>query len=214
MRNLWSISTWRLEKVPHRRRGSGCAFRRGPADLRFAHHIVDFAEQILFSVRLADEAAMIGNFRLSGRYLTGSDDQEDAGPTSVNLSREVHTVARAGHLNVGEKQPHIVAGFQQFQRGVRVRGFDDAKTIFLEQTGVYSRRYLWRSVDGDSIRNWASRSYFARRLLTAVLLLRGARLFRSPIARVAEAGETRAHHRPGRDSRPWRAVSRVPPHIG
>jgi hypothetical protein len=36
-------------------------------------------------------------------------------------------------LNVGEKQPHVVAGFQQFQRGVGVRGFDNAKTIFLEQ---------------------------------------------------------------------------------
>jgi hypothetical protein len=30
---------------------------------------------------------VIGNFRLSGRYLAGSDDQEDSGPTSVNLSR-------------------------------------------------------------------------------------------------------------------------------
>jgi hypothetical protein len=52
----------------------------------------------------------------------------------VNLSRKVHAVARAGHLNIGEKQPHVVTGFQQFQRGVGVRGFDDVKTIFLEQT--------------------------------------------------------------------------------
>jgi hypothetical protein len=36
-------------------------------------------------------------------------------------------------LNVGEKQPHVVAGFQQYQRGVGVRGFDNAKTIFLER---------------------------------------------------------------------------------
>jgi hypothetical protein len=36
-------------------------------------------------------------------------------------------------LNVCEKQPHVVAGFQQFQCGVGVRGFDNAKTIFLEQ---------------------------------------------------------------------------------
>jgi hypothetical protein len=27
-------------KVPPRSPGSGCAFRRGPTDLRFAHHIV------------------------------------------------------------------------------------------------------------------------------------------------------------------------------
>jgi hypothetical protein len=91
-----------------------------PARLRFAQHIVHFAEQLIGSVRLANEVAVIGNFRLSGLYLTGSDDEEDAGPTSVNLSREIHTVARAGHLNVGEKQPHVVAGFQQFQRGVGV----------------------------------------------------------------------------------------------
>jgi hypothetical protein len=75
----------------------------------------------------------IGNFRLSGLYLTGSDDQEDIGPTSVNLSREVHSVARARHLNVGKKQPHVVAGFERFQRGVGVRGFDDLKPVLLEQ---------------------------------------------------------------------------------
>jgi hypothetical protein len=43
-------------------------------------------------------------------------------------------------LNVGEKQPHVVAGFQQFQRGVGVRGFDNAKTIFLEQP----RTAMWK----------------------------------------------------------------------
>jgi hypothetical protein len=57
------------------------------ARLRFAQHIVHFAEQLVRSVRLAYEAAVIGNFSLSGLHLTGSDDQEDAGPTSVNLSR-------------------------------------------------------------------------------------------------------------------------------
>jgi len=48
------------------------------AALRFAHHVVHFAEQII-SIRLAYEAAVIGNFRLSGLYMTGSDDQKDAG---------------------------------------------------------------------------------------------------------------------------------------
>ena len=86
--------------------------------------------------------AVIGNFRLSRLYLTGSDDQENAGPTSVNLSRQVHTVARAGHLNVGEKQPHVVAGFQQLQRGVGVLGFDDAKTMVLKQTGSVQAQKL------------------------------------------------------------------------
>ena len=57
------------------------------SDLGFARHIVHFAEQIPRSVGLAYEAVVIGNFRLSGRYLAGSDDQEDSGPTSLNLSR-------------------------------------------------------------------------------------------------------------------------------
>ena len=56
------------------------------SDLGFARHIVHFAEQIPRSVGLAYEAVVIRNFRLSGRYLAGSDDQEDSGPTSVNLS--------------------------------------------------------------------------------------------------------------------------------
>ena len=43
-------------------------------------------------------------------------------------------------MNVGEKQPHVVAGFQQFQHGVGVRGFDNAKTIFLEQP----RTAMWK----------------------------------------------------------------------
>jgi hypothetical protein len=38
-------------------------------------------------------------------------------------------------LDVGEKQPHVVASFQQFQRGVGVRGFDDAKAVVFKQTG-------------------------------------------------------------------------------
>jgi hypothetical protein len=65
---------------------------------------------------------MVGNFRLSGPCVTGSDD-----PTSVDLSRKVRPVARARHPNVGEKQPHVVAGFQQFQSGVSVLGFDKLK---------------------------------------------------------------------------------------
>ena len=48
-------------------------------DLGFARHIVHFAEQILCSVRLAYEVAVMGNFRLSGLYLTGGDDEEDVG---------------------------------------------------------------------------------------------------------------------------------------
>jgi len=61
----------------------------------------------------------------------------------VNLSRQVHPFARAGHLDVGEKQPHIVASFQQFQRGDGVRGIDDAKTIFLKRTdGVQAQKRI------------------------------------------------------------------------
>ena len=44
-------------------------------------------------------------------------------------------VARAGHLNIGKKQPHVVPGFEQFQRGVCVRGFDDAKAVFFKRIG-------------------------------------------------------------------------------
>jgi hypothetical protein len=101
--------------------------------LRFAHHIVHFAEQFIGSVRLADEVPVIGNFCLIGLYVTGSYNQEDVGPPGVNLSRKVHSVARARHLNVGKKQPHIVASFQQFQRGIGIRGFQDAKTIFFKK---------------------------------------------------------------------------------
>jgi hypothetical protein len=70
------LNTWRLDIVPAawaRTQTSvelaaetfpGRSFRG--RRLRFAHHVVHFAEQILFSVRLADEAAVIGNFSLSG----------------------------------------------------------------------------------------------------------------------------------------------------
>ncbi len=78
---------------------------------------------------------MVGNFRLSGPCVTGSDDQKDVRPTSVNLSREVHPVARARHPNVGEKQPHVVAGFQQFQSGVSVLGFDNVKAVVFKHNG-------------------------------------------------------------------------------
>jgi hypothetical protein len=40
-----------------------------------------------FARRFAHETAIVGNFRLSGLYLAGSDDQKDVGPTGVNLSR-------------------------------------------------------------------------------------------------------------------------------
>jgi hypothetical protein len=110
--------------------------------LRVAQQIVDFAEQLIRPVRLANEAAIIGNFRLRRLYLTRGDDQEDVGPTSVNLSREVHPVARARHLNVGEKQPHVVAGFQQFQSGVGVLGFDDAKAVIFKQTSSVQAQKL------------------------------------------------------------------------
>jgi hypothetical protein len=33
---------------------------------RFAHQVVDFAEQVFRSIRLAHEAAIVGNFRLCG----------------------------------------------------------------------------------------------------------------------------------------------------
>ena len=52
-----------------------------------SHQIVDFTEQIIRSVRLGHEAAIVGNFPWGRLFLTGSDDQEDVGPTSVNLSR-------------------------------------------------------------------------------------------------------------------------------
>jgi hypothetical protein len=68
--------------------------------LGFAHHIVHFGEQLICPIRLTDEAAVTGNVSLSGLCSPGSDDQEDSGPTSVNLLRRVHPVARAGHLNV------------------------------------------------------------------------------------------------------------------
>ena len=38
-------------------------------------------------------------------------------------------------MNVGEKQPYVVAGFQQFQRGVGALGFDDAKAVFFKRVG-------------------------------------------------------------------------------
>jgi hypothetical protein len=41
-------------------------------------------------------------------------------------------IARAGHLNVGEK--HVVVDFQHFQSGVGVLGFDDAKAAIFKQT--------------------------------------------------------------------------------
>ena len=78
--------------------------------LRFVEQIVDFTEQFVRLIGLAYEAAVVGNFSLSRLHFTGRDDQEDVGPTCVNLSREVHSVDCAGHLNVREKQPHIVAG--------------------------------------------------------------------------------------------------------
>jgi hypothetical protein len=55
--------------------------------LPFTQHIVHSAEKFLRSVRLAYETTVIGNFCLSGLYLAGSDDQDDAGPPSMNLSR-------------------------------------------------------------------------------------------------------------------------------
>jgi hypothetical protein len=55
--------------------------------LPFTQHIVHFAEKFLRSVRLAYETTVIGNFCLSGLDPAGSDDQEDAGPPSMNLSR-------------------------------------------------------------------------------------------------------------------------------
>ena len=47
--------------------------------------------------------AVIGNLRADGRRLARSDNQQDAGPTGVNLARQIHSVERAWHLNVGEK---------------------------------------------------------------------------------------------------------------
>jgi hypothetical protein len=35
-------------------------------------------------------------------------------------------------LNVSEKQPHVVPGFQQLQRGVSVLGLDDAKPMIFK----------------------------------------------------------------------------------
>jgi hypothetical protein len=43
-------------------------------------------------------------------------------------------------MNVGEKQPHVVAGFQQFQRCVGVRGFDDANPFSSNRPTAYRCR--------------------------------------------------------------------------
>jgi hypothetical protein len=44
-------------------------------------------------------------------------------------------VAGSRHLNVGEEQANVDAGFQQFERSVGILGFNHGKASFLKRVG-------------------------------------------------------------------------------
>ena len=67
------------------------------------HEIVHLAEQLRGPIWLGDEAAVVGNLSAGGRPLARSNDQQDVGPTGVNLARQTHAVERPWHLNVREE---------------------------------------------------------------------------------------------------------------
>jgi hypothetical protein len=73
---------------------------------------------------------LIRRSQTPGRY-----EEKDVGPALVHLAGEVHPVLFAGHLNVGEEQADIVAGFENLE-GCRGTGrLENLEPLGLEEAG-------------------------------------------------------------------------------
>src|ERR1700722_16256799 len=95
---------------------------------RSRQHLIDLSEQLSSSVRLGYETAFIWNLCPARLVLTGGHHEQDMRPTFVNKPGELHSVDAAGHLYVGEQQPHIRPPFQRSQRVFSVCSFNDGVT--------------------------------------------------------------------------------------
>ena len=52
-------------------------------------------------------------------------------PAVVDPARKLHSVERAGHVDVGEQQSHFRARFEHPQGGLGVGRLEDAEAVFL-----------------------------------------------------------------------------------
>lgn len=113
--------------------GVCCLARR--RDLVLPHQIVHLIEQLVRAVGLLDEAAVVGNIGPSRFFASRRDDQKHVRPAGVDFARQAHAVQSTGHLDVGEKQPHLAMGFERLERAGGVAGLDDIKSMLFKEPG-------------------------------------------------------------------------------
>ena len=92
-----------------------------------AHHVLHFRDHLLHVERLSEEAA-VGGLVIVGQFqLTGHQDDLDQRPSLVDGVGELEAVHASGHLDVGEQQFDVGAGFEDRQRIVGIDGFNGVK---------------------------------------------------------------------------------------
>src|SRR5271167_3473842 len=116
---------------------------------RSRQHLIDLSEQIPSPVWLGYEAACIWNLGPARLFLTGGHHERDMWLTFVNQPGELHSVDGAGHLYIGEQQPHIRPPFQRSQHVFSVRSFNDGVTVVLQEVGRVQAQQLLVVDDED-----------------------------------------------------------------
>ena len=83
-----------------------------PLTMSFKDHVADLTKKVMLAVRFGDEAAIIGDVGVFHAYTARCDEQEHVRPALVHLMDEIHPVQGPRHLNVREKQLHVLPRFK------------------------------------------------------------------------------------------------------
>src|SRR5277367_5233534 len=143
--------TYNVMLSPHRLPGPPrSAFAQSLApSTRTRQHLIDLSEQLPSPVRLGYEAAFIWNLGPTRLFLTGGHHEQNMRPTFVNQPCEFDAIDAAGHLYVGEQQPHIRPPFQRSQRVFSVCSFNNGVTVVLQEVGRVQAQQLFVFDDED-----------------------------------------------------------------
>jgi hypothetical protein len=108
-----------------------------------AHHRLQFADHLLHSERLAEEATIDRPFGVRRRHLPRNQYDLDGGPAVVHRMGQLEAVHAAGHLNIGEQQRYVRAGFENGDSLIGVDGLDRAEAGILDDVdGTHAQHHL------------------------------------------------------------------------